>query len=49
MTDELQIIAHEAYVYLYPLVLMDLTRKQFINADPKVSLFGGPLIRSLTF
>jgi len=41
-SQELESIAQEAYVYLYPLVLMDLTRKQFINSDPKVSPFGGP-------
>jgi len=40
--DEAQVIAQEAYVYLYPLVLMDLTRKQMINLDPKVSPAGGP-------
>jgi hypothetical protein len=37
-----EIIAQEAFVYLYPLILMDLTRKQLINLDPKVSQFGGP-------
>ncbi len=40
--DETQAIAQEAYVFLYPLVLMDLTRKQMINADPKVNPIGGP-------
>jgi hypothetical protein len=40
--DEAQIIAQEAYVYLYPLILMDLTRKQLTNSDPKVSPMGGP-------
>jgi hypothetical protein len=35
-------IAQEAYVYLYPLILMDLTRRQFINLDPKVNPIGGP-------
>jgi hypothetical protein len=40
--DEAQTIARETYVYLYPLVLMDLTRKQLTNLDPKVSPIGGP-------
>jgi len=40
--DEMQTIAQEAYVYLYPLVLMDLTRKQLINLDARVNAMGGP-------
>lgn len=40
--DEAQTIAQEAYIYLYPLVLMDLTRKQLINTDPKMNPIGGP-------
>lgn len=40
--EEAQAIAQEAYVYLYPLLLMDITRKQFINLDPKVSAIGSP-------
>jgi hypothetical protein len=40
--DEAQVIAQEAFVYLYPLVLMDLTRKQFCNIDAKVNPVGGP-------
>ena len=40
--DEAQAIAQEAHVYLYPLILMDLTRKQLINLDPKTSPLGGP-------
>src|SRR5262249_11165358 len=39
--EEAQAIAQEAYVYLYPLVLMDITRKQLINLDPKTSPLGG--------
>src|SRR5215467_4823988 len=40
--DEATAIAQEAYIYLYPLVLMDLTRKQLTNLDPKRSAMGGP-------
>jgi len=40
--DEAQVIAQEAYIYLYPLITMDVTRKQLTNLDPKVSAFGGP-------
>ena len=40
--EEAQAIAQEAYVYLYPLILMDLTRKQLNNLDAKVSPYGGP-------
>lgn len=39
---EAQGIAEEAYIYLYPLITMDITRKQFVNADPKTSPIGGP-------
>jgi hypothetical protein len=42
MTQEVQAIAQEAYIYLYPLILMDITRKQMINTDPKLSPAGGP-------
>jgi hypothetical protein len=40
--DEAEAIAQEAYVFLYPLITMDVTRKQLINLDPKVSPVGGP-------
>src|SRR5262245_39267764 len=40
--EEAQAIAQEAYIYLYPLILMDLTRKQLTNLDPKTSPLGGP-------
>ncbi len=39
--DEAQAIAKEAYVYLYPLIIMDITRKQMINLDPTVNPAGG--------
>ena len=40
--EEAQAIAQEAYIYLYPLILMDVTRLQMTNLDPKVNQFGGP-------
>ena len=40
--EEAQVIAQESYIYLYPLILMDLTRKQLTSVDPKVNEFGGP-------
>ena len=40
--SEAQAIATDAYVYFYPLVTMDLTRKQLINSDPKTAGIGGP-------
>ena len=41
-SDEAQTIAQEAYIYLYPLITMDVTRKQLINLNPKSSPLGGP-------
>lgn len=40
--EEAQAIAVEAYVYFYPLVTMDITRKQLINS-PSGSGIGGPM------
>ncbi len=34
-------IAQEAYIYLYPLITMDVTRKQLTNKDPKTDGIGG--------
>jgi hypothetical protein len=36
-------IAVDAYVYLYPLVLMDITRKQFTNVDAGKEFGKGPM------
>ena len=40
--EEAQAIAEEAYIFLYPLITMDVTRKQLINSDPAKSPIGGP-------
>lgn len=40
--EDAQAIAEEAYIYLYPLIIMDITRRQMINLDPKVNPAGGP-------
>src|SRR6185437_12346494 len=39
---EASAIAVDAYLYFYPLVTMDLTRKQLINTEPGKG-FGGPM------
>ena len=41
--QEIQAIANEAYVYLYPLVLMDLTRRVMTNSEPKPNSPSGPM------
>ena len=40
--EEAGAIARDAYLYLYPLVTMDLTRQQFTNVE-KVDAFSGPM------
>ena len=37
-----QAIAQEGYIYLYPMILMDITRKQLTNTNPKINPIGGP-------
>jgi len=41
--QEAQSIAADAYVYFYPLVTMDVTRKQFTNIEPGKELGKGPM------
>ena len=41
--QEAQDIAVDAYVYFYPLVTMDVTRKQFTNLEPGKAIGRGPM------
>ncbi|WP_244430558.1 DUF1254 domain-containing protein [Rhizobium sp. CF142] len=43
--EEARAIGIEAYVYFYPLISMDLTRKQLTNMEPKEGAIGGPANR----
>ncbi len=43
--EEAQSIANEAYVYFYPLITMDITRKQLTNMAPSPGGIGGPMNR----
>jgi hypothetical protein len=41
--EEAQSIAQEAYIYFYPLVLMDISRKHFTNIEPGKMFARGPM------
>ncbi len=41
--DEARAIAADAYTYFYPLVTMDITRKQLTNVEAGKSEIGGPM------
>ncbi|MBA1157641.1 DUF1254 domain-containing protein [Microvirga mediterraneensis] len=41
--DEARSIATAAYIYFYPLITMDVTRKQLTNIPPGESGIGGPM------
>jgi len=41
--QEAHAIAVDAYLYLYPLVIMDLTRKQLTNVEPGKEFAKGPM------
>src|SRR6516225_11646727 len=41
--EEAHDIGVNAYLYLYPIVTMDVTRKQLTNVEPAKSEIGGPM------
>jgi hypothetical protein len=43
MAGETASIAQEAYIFFYPLVLMDVTRKHFTNIEPEKMFGRGPM------
>jgi hypothetical protein len=42
-TEEAEGIAQEAYIYFYPLVIMDVSRKHFTNIEPNKMFARGPM------
>ena len=42
-TEEAEAIAVEAYVYLYPLVTMEMTRRQMTSGAPGARTGRGPM------
>ncbi|MDB5125743.1 MAG: hypothetical protein JWP94_3872 [Mucilaginibacter sp.] len=42
LSSDLRTLSYEAYVYLYPLVLMDLSRQQMLNYEPGIRAGFGP-------
>ena len=43
--DEARAIGVDAYLYFYPLITMDVTRKQLTNQEPTPGGIGGPMNR----
>ncbi len=43
--DEAHAIGVDAYLYFYPLITMDVTRKQLTNQEPGPGSIGGPMNR----
>ncbi|MBL8895440.1 MAG: DUF1254 domain-containing protein [Rhizobiales bacterium] len=43
--EDAQSIATDAYIYFYPLITMDITRKQLTNMEPSPGGIGGPMNR----
>jgi len=41
--EEARAIGVDAYLYFYPIVTMDVTRKQLTNQEPKPGGIGGPM------
>jgi len=41
--DQARAIGVDAYLYFYPLLSMDITRKQFTNIEPGKELGKGPM------
>ena len=41
--EEAHAIGVDAYLYFYPLITMDVTRKQLTNVEPGMAAMGGPM------
>lgn len=42
LSNDLRTLSHEAYIYLYPLVTMEVTRQQAVNVEPGTKPGFGP-------
>ena len=42
LSDDLRTLSYEAFVYFYPLVTMDVTRRQALNSPPGTKPGSGP-------
>ena len=42
LASDLRTVSHEAYIYLYPLVTMEVTRRQLANIPPGTREGFGP-------
>lgn len=43
VSEEALSIVVQAYLYFYPLITMDVTRKQLTNVEPGKASIGGPM------
>jgi len=43
LSSDLRTLSHEAFIYFYPLVIIDVSRKRFTNVEPGKMFARGPM------